>query len=155
MLVDFQLLDPICIPEKAHSDDACWDIRAREDKMVKVGEIVAIPAGFKIAIPEGFEGQVRGRSGLAIKHGLLVVNGPGTIDTGYRGEVGVILTKVGRGTQDFTPDYFEVRRGMRIAQFLIKRIPAIRLNEVDKLSETERGENGLGSTGHETNFCKG
>ena len=99
-----------------------------------------IPCGFKIAIPEGYQLEIRPRSGLAAKHGITVVNAPGTVDSGYRGEVKVILVNL--GVRDFRID-----RGDKIAQAVLMPAPQINFNQVEKIDETERGEGGFGSTG--------
>lgn len=108
---------------------------------VKPGDIVKIPLGFACAIPAGFEGQVRPRSGLATKHGLSVPNAPGTVDADYRGEMFVALINLGRNPIDIT-------HGMRIAQLIIAPVSHATIVEVDSLEDTERGEGGFGSTGH-------
>lgn len=106
------------------------------------GARALVPAGFKMAIPEGFEAQIRPRSGLALKHGVTVLNAPGTIDSDYRGEVGVILINL--GSEPFT-----IRRGERIAQMIFALVAHAQdgLVEVKTLDETERGDGGFGSTG--------
>lgn len=104
------------------------------------GERELIPTGISVAIPEGFEGQVRPRSGLAIRSGIGVVNGPGTIDADYRGEIGVVLINFGN-------DSFTVRDGDRIAQMVISRVFRAILEEVDDLPSTERQGGGFGHTG--------
>lgn len=104
------------------------------------GERALIPTGFKMALPEGYEAQVRPRSGLAIKNGISVLNTPGTIDEDYRGEVGVILINHGR-------ENFNVKRGDRIAQMVINKVEQAVIEEVDSLSETHRGSGGFGHTG--------
>ncbi len=101
---------------------------------------VAIPCGFCMAIPTGWEAQIRPRSGLALKHGLSMPNAPGTIDSDYRGELKVLLVNLG-------PDPFTVRRGDRIAQMVLNQVPQATFDVVDDLDETERGEGGFGSTG--------
>lgn len=105
------------------------------------GEIRLLPCGFAIAVPHGYEAQVRPRSGLASKHGVTMANAPGTIDSDYRGEVHVPLINLGR-------EAFTVERGMRIAQMLILPVPKVRLVEVEELDETRRGKHGFGHTGH-------
>ena len=125
------------------SDSAAgMDVRAACDGDVTVSpdEVKLIPCGFSMAVPVGYEAQIRPRSGLALKHGIIVANSPGTIDADYRGEVCVILGNVG-------PEKFEVRRGMRIAQMVIAPVQRARLVEVDKLTPTERGQGGFGHTG--------
>jgi dUTP pyrophosphatase len=105
------------------------------------GDIRLIPCGFFMAIPHGYEAQVRPRSGLASKHGITMVNAPGTIDSDYRGEVQVPMINLGR-------EKFAIERGMRIAQMLILPVPKVRIEEVEELDETKRGHRGFGQTGH-------
>ena len=108
--------------------------------VLKPGERKLIPTGFKMALPEGYEAQVRPRSGLAVKNGISVLNTPGTIDEDYRGEVGVIL--VNHGSEDF-----KVKRNDRIAQMVINKIEQADIEEVKSLSETHRSTGGFGHTG--------
>jgi dUTP pyrophosphatase len=105
------------------------------------GEIRVVPCGFAMAIPAGYEAQVRPRSGLSSRHGITLVNTPGTIDSDYRGEIQVPLINLGRGD-------FVVERGMRIAQMLVLPVPKVNLVEVEDLDETSRGTGGFGHTGH-------
>jgi dUTP pyrophosphatase len=105
------------------------------------GEIKLIPCGFAMALPADYEAQIRPRSGLASKHGITMVNSPGTIDADYRGEVHAPLINLGK--QPFT-----VERGMRIAQMLISQVPTVQMVEVDDLESTDRGTGGFGHTGH-------
>ena len=140
--VKIQLL-PGCadlLPAKAHEDDAAYDLRSRADLTVPVGRSTLVPAGFRIELPVGFEAQVRPRSGLALKHNITLTNSPGTIDAGYRGEVGVILFNHG-------PEEFPVRRGDRIAQMVIAELPRVELQCAEALSDSGRGEGGFGSSG--------
>jgi dUTP pyrophosphatase len=111
------------------------------DVEVAPGQVKLVPCGFTMALPEGYEAQVRPRSGLALKHGLTLVNSPGTIDADYRGEVGVIVGNVGR-------EPFTVRRGMRIAQMVIAPVARAEVVEADELDATDRGDGGFGHTGH-------
>lgn len=111
-----------------------------EDIFLEPGEIRLIPTGLKIAIPDGYEAQIRPRSGLALKHGISMVNCVGTIDADYRGEVGVILINHGKKT-------FPIARGERIAQMVINPIVQADFNLVENLDDTERGEGGFGHTG--------
>lgn len=104
------------------------------------GGRATVPCGFSIALPQGFEAQVRPRSGLAAKHGVTVLNSPGTIDADYRGEIKVILINLG-------DEAFEIRRGDRIAQMVVALVSAVKFNEKETLDETERGSGGFGSTG--------
>jgi dUTP pyrophosphatase len=109
--------------------------------VLEAGEIRLIPCGFAMAVPKGYEAQVRPRSGLASKHGITMVNTPGTIDSDYRGEVFVPLINLGKAA-------FTVERGMRIAQMLILPVPSVEIIEVEELDETKRGGGGFGHTGH-------
>ena len=97
--------------------------------------------GFYMALPPGYEAQVRPRSGLSLKHGITVANAPGTIDADYRGEVGVILVNLGR-------DAFEVTRGMRVAQMVVAPVTTVEVKAVEELPDSARGAGGFGSTGH-------
>jgi dUTP pyrophosphatase len=107
---------------------------------IKKGERVLIPTGIRIALPFGFEAQIRSRSGLALKHGVAVLNSPGTVDADFRGEIKVLL--INHGENDFY-----VNRGERIAQMVIAKVEMADFTEVSSLPETERGEGGYGSTG--------
>ena len=111
-----------------------------DDEVLGPGERALIPCGFFMALPPGYEAQVRPRSGLAVKHGVSLVNTPGTIDSDYRGEVKVPM--INHGAEPFT-----VKRGMRIAQMIVMPVPPVALVEVDELPETARGEGGFGHTG--------
>ncbi len=128
------------MPKKAHFDDAAFDLRSRVDMVLPVRKSVLVPAGFSLELPVGFEAQIRPRSGLALKHDLMLTNSPGTVDAGYRGEVGVIMYN--GGTEEF-----EIKRGDRIAQMVIARLPEVELVRVDALSNSGRGSGGFGSTG--------
>ena len=130
------------LPDYQSEHAAGMDLCAAVDENVVInpGQIVLVPTGLHIALEPGTEAQVRPRSGLALKHGLTVVNAPGTIDADYRGEVCVILTVLGR-------EPFTVERGMRIAQMVISRVEHAAMVEVDKLPDSERGEGGFGHTG--------
>jgi dUTP pyrophosphatase len=110
------------------------------DVAIAPGEIKLIPCGFYVAVPAGFEAQVRPRSGLAVRHGLIVPNSPGTIDADYRGEVCVILGNIGG-------EPFVVKRGMRIAQMVVAPVVRCELEKVDRLDETDRADGGFGHTG--------
>ncbi|PKM53979.1 Deoxyuridine 5'-triphosphate nucleotidohydrolase [Petrocella atlantisensis] len=111
-----------------------------EDVVLKKGEIKLVPTGLKIALPDSYEAQIRPRSGLAFKHGISLVNTPGTIDADYRGEIKIIM--INFGEEDFT-----IRRGDRIAQMVINRIEQINWALTDTLEETTRGTGGFGHTG--------
>jgi dUTP pyrophosphatase len=119
---------------------AGMDVVAAEELSLAPGQRHAVATGFAIAIPHGYEVQVRPRSGLALKHGITCLNTPGTIDEDYRGEVKVILANLG-------PEPFEVRRGERIAQLVPTPVLKAAFREVERLSETSRGAGGFGSTG--------
>ncbi len=127
-------------PAKAHHDDAAYDIRSRVDMELAPGEPHLVPSGIFMEIPPGYEAQVRPRSGLALKHALTVLNSPGTIDSGYRGEVSVIMLNAGK-----LP--YTVKRGDRIAQMVISALPPVSLEFCDQLSDSSRGAGGFGSTG--------
>jgi dUTP pyrophosphatase len=128
------------LPSYATRHSAGLDVVAAEDLTLAPGDRQAVATGFAIAIPDGFEVQVRPRSGLALKHGITCLNTPGTIDSDYRGEVKVILANLGR-------EAFEVRRGERIAQLVPAPGLEGRFVEVGQLDETVRGGGGFGSTG--------
>ncbi|MEM4637893.1 MAG: dUTP diphosphatase [Candidatus Woesearchaeota archaeon] len=127
-------------PKYAHYGDAGMDVYSAEDYILKPGERKIFSTGLKFEIPEGYELQVRPRSGLAAKYGITVLNSPGTLDFQYRGILGVIL--INHSKEDF-----EVKKGDRIAQIVFNKFETAELVEVDELSETERGEGGFGSTG--------
>jgi dUTP pyrophosphatase len=127
-------------PSYATDGAAGLDVVAAEDLTLAPGERHAVATGFAIAIPEGFEVQVRPRSGLALKHGITCLNTPGTIDHDYRGEVKVILANLGS-------EPFEVKRGERIAQLVPAPVTKAHFSEVVELAETSRGAGGFGSTG--------
>lgn len=130
------------LPAYSTKDSAGMDLTAAIDSdiILKSGESSLIKTGLSIALPEGFEAQIRPRSGLAYKSGITVLNTPGTIDADYRGEIGVIL--INHSKQDFT-----IERGMRIAQMVIAPYSRAEWNVVEDLDETARGEGGFGSTG--------
>src|SRR3569623_3178464 len=132
------------LPQQQTSGAAGLDLRAAlpDDETLTIGpgRRAMVPCGFAIALPEGFEAQVRPRSGLAAKYGVTVLNSPGTIDADYRGEVKVVLINHGEET-------FEIRRGDRIAQMVVSPVSAVGFTEKDSLNETERGSSGFGSTG--------
>jgi len=134
--------DGLPLPTRMTAQSAGFDLPAAVAKatVLQPGEIRLIPCGFAIAIPKGYEAQVRPRSGLASKNGITMINSPGTIDSDYRGEVHVPLINLGRSA-------FTVERGMRIAQMLIHQLPAVKMVEVTKLDDTPRGKGGFGHTG--------
>ena len=136
-----QRLRQVSLPEYAHTGDAGMDVvNAGAAVTLGPGERVLLPTGLKVEIPEGFEIQVRPRSGLALQKGLTVLNSPGTIDCGYRGEIGVILANVSSGPAT-------VNAGERIAQLVLSRVEVIAWEERGALSDSSRGEGGFGSTG--------
>lgn len=135
-------LDPgLPIPRYAHPDDAGADLMTTVDVTLAPGERQLVPTGVAIALPPGYVGLVHPRSGLAARHGLTVVNAPGTIDAGYRGEIKVCLLNTDRETP------VTLRRGDRIAQLVVQRFETARFVEVDSLDESARGTGGYGSTG--------
>jgi dUTP pyrophosphatase len=128
------------VPERAYAGDAGVDLAACERVALAPGERVAVGTGLAVAIPEGFAGFVQPRSGLAAGHGITIVNAPGLIDSGYRGELQVVLLNTDRRAP------FVVEPGMRIAQLVVLAVPEVDLVEVDELPETERGVRGFGSS---------
>lgn len=153
-----KLWDDAQLPTKAHPSDAGMDLyantftvlgyggeiantRSARVKWLKPGERTLIKCGFAMALPEGWEAQIRARSGLALKKGISVVNAPGTIDSAWRGELAVIL--INHSDEDV-----KIEKGSRIAQMVISEVPQIEVEEVDELDETDRGENGFGSSGN-------
>jgi len=142
--IEWKRLSPLArIPAYQTSLAAGMDVHAAitEPMLLEPNRVVLVPTGFALAIPEGFEAQVRPRSGLSTKHGVTVPNAPGTIDADYRGEVMVALINLGRS--DFT-----VEPGMRVAQLVFAPVARADMTEVSELSLTERGAGGFGSTGH-------
>jgi dUTP pyrophosphatase len=128
------------LPSHATAGAAGADIVSAEDTTIPPGGIHAVATGIALAIPEGYEGQVRPRSGLALKHGVTVLNAPGTIDADYRGEVKVILINHG-------PEPFRISRGDRVAQLVVARTAPVAFERVDVLPDSARGTGGFGSTG--------
>lgn len=128
------------LPAYATPGSAGLDLRAAQALTLKPGKRALVPTGLAIALPEGFEAQVRPRSGLAVKHGITVLNAPGTIDADYRGEIQVPL--INHGEVDFV-----IARGDRIAQMVIARVEQVMLEEVTSLDGTARGTGGFGSSG--------
>ncbi len=128
------------IPSYAHQGDVGLDIYSVEEKDILSGESALISTGIKIELPENTEAQIRPRSGLALNHSITVLNSPGSIDYGYRGEIKVILINHGKNT-------FKVEKKMKIAQMAIKPVLKIEIEEVNSLSSTSRDSGGFGSTG--------
>jgi len=128
------------LPTRATAQAAGMDLVAAVEVSLAPGERKLVPTGLKVAVPAGYELQLRPRSGLALKHGITLPNTPATIDADYRGELQVILMNLGH-------EPFTVRRGDRIAQMLVQRVEAVAFREVEVLPESGRGEGGFGSTG--------
>ena len=128
------------LPDQAYEGDAGMDLAACEAVTIEPGERAVVPTGLAIEIPDGYAGFVQPRSGLAVRHGIGIVNSPGLIDSGYRGEIRVVLINTDREQR------FTVEPGMRIAQLVIVPVAAARLVEVDELAGSERGSRGFGSS---------
>lgn len=140
--IQVQKLQPdVKMPAYAHHGDAGVDLYSAINHTLQPGERVLIPTGLKMAIPEGYEGQVRPKSGLALKHGLTVLNTPGTVDAPYRGEVGVILINLDPKTP------YEIKKGEKVAQMVFAKVKHAEFLETAELTATTRGEGGYGSTG--------
>ncbi len=139
----------LALPAYASDDSAGMDLAAAVDTALTMapGERVLIPTGLGIALPPGYEAQIRPRSGLALKHGVTVLNSPGTVDADYRGEIGVILA-------NFGAEPFTVKRGMRIAQLVVAPVSRARWQLVEQLPESARGAGGFGSSGLETRAAR-
>lgn len=137
-----QRLDPqLPLPERGRPGDAGWDLRSRIDVRLEPGERALIPTGIALALPAGFVGLIHPRSGSALRSGFTLVNSPGTVDAGYRGEISVIGLNTDRSHA------IEIARGDRIAQLLVQRFRTIEWCEVDELPGSWRGEGGFGSSG--------
>lgn len=141
MTVKFRRIDPSAeLPTYAHPGDAGMDIRSIEDLTIAPGARALVHTGLVMMLPPGYEAQVRPRSGLALKNGVTVLNTPGTIDEGYRGEVGVILV-------NFGSEPFKVEKGAKIAQMVIAPCTRAEIVETDEVDDTVRGTGGFGSSG--------
>lgn len=141
MTLRFQRINPLAtLPTYAHPGDAGMDMRSVEELVVPAGGRSLVRTGLVMELPDGYEAQVRPRSGLALKYGITVLNTPGTIDAGYRGEIGVILANFGQA--DFT-----VHPGDKIAQLVIAPVTRPEIVETETVGETDRGAGGFGSTG--------
>ena len=142
MRLKVKRLDPsvAILPTRAHPGDAGLDLYAANDLNIPPGETRLVSTGLAIELPTGTEAQIRPRSGLALRHSITVLNTPGTIDEGYRGELGVILINHGRAG-------FRVRRGMKVAQLVVKPTLVVEVTETTTLSNTTREDGGFGSTG--------
>lgn len=138
-------IDPgLPLPEYAHDGDAGADLRTTVDAVLEPGERTTLPTGLAIALPRGYAAFVHPRSGLAARHGVTIVNAPGTVDAGYRGEIRVTLLN----TDAHVP--VKLERGDRIAQLVVQRVERAEFVEADALPDTERGAGGFGSTGGHT-----
>ena len=143
-MIDLPVINtsPYKLPNYATSSSAGLDLRANIKKPVYLNPFqrILIPTGLKISLPEKFEGQIRPRSGLAIKHGITVLNSPGTIDSDYKGEVGVILINL-------SDEKYKIKPGDRIAQMVISSFSNVKWKLVDDIGQSKRGKSGFGSTG--------
>lgn len=140
--IPLKRIDPeLPMPKRAHRGDAGVDLHSAENLVIAPGQRALVKTGIALALPVGTVGLIHPRSGLAAKHGLTIVNAPGTVDADYRGELMVCLLNTDRDTP------FEVTRGMRIAQLVVQRVELPDFVEVDELDETVRGAGGYGSTG--------
>jgi dUTP pyrophosphatase len=128
------------IPSYAHQGDAGMDLYSIDEAEIAPGGTILIHTGITIELPQGTEAQIRPRSGLALKHSVTVLNAPGTIDEGYRGEIGVILINHGKKP-------FKVLKSMKIAQMVVKPVLRLEIEEAEELTQTSRGQDGFGSTG--------
>jgi dUTP pyrophosphatase len=143
---DFTTLDVLILaepgfePSYAKPGDAGADLRSTVSMTIEAGARALVPTGVRLALPLGYVGLVHPRSGLAAKHGVTVLNAPGTIDAGYRGEVQVVLVNTSSAA-------FKIERGDRIAQLLVQSVENVRFHSVDTLPATERGDSGFGSSG--------
>ena len=140
--LNIKLLDPdVPMPRYQHEGDAGLDLSSRVDLTLQPGERATVPTGVAVAIPAGYAGFVLPRSGLAARHGIALVNSPGLIDSGYRGEVAVVIINTDKH------EAFHIKRGDRIAQLVIQKVVEATTVEVETLDETSRGPGGFGSTG--------
>ena len=128
------------LPHYAHEGDAGVDLYSAENYVLRPGQITLVSTGIKLAIPKGYEAQIRPKSGLALNHGISVCNSPGTIDSGYRGEIGVIAI-------NHSKEEFKIEKGTKIAQMVFNKIEKAEFEEVKDFDTTKRGQNGFGSTG--------
>jgi len=142
MKVGIKKLHPeAIIPKYAHKGDAGMDLHSIEDIVLQPNKVTSVKTGLSVEIPEGYEIQVRPRSGLAFKYGITIVNTPGTIDAGYRGEIVGIM--INHGEQPYP-----IKKGERIGQLVLKKVEYMEFEVKEELSESSRGEGGLGSTGY-------
>lgn len=136
-----KLRDDIELPKYTRDGDAGMDVRAAEEVILQPGETKIIPTGLRLAIPNGYEIQIRPRSGLSLKTGLRLPNSPGTIDSNYRGELGIIVQNTDEDIEH------TIEKGDRIAQMVLNKLPKMLLQVVDNLDDTNRGDGGFGSSG--------
>jgi len=129
------------LPKYAHKGDAGLDLFSAIDCIIKPYERKLVPTGIKVVIPSGYAGFVQPRSGLAIKHGIALVNSPGLIDSGYRGEICIIMINLDKDTE------FSIKKGDKICQLVVQKIEEVILIESNDIEESDRGEDGFGSTG--------
>lgn len=142
MRIPVRILDPdLELPRYASTGDAGLDLIAGENVSLGPGQREAVPTGIAVAIPQGYAGFVHARSGRSLKEGLALANAPGLIDSGYRGEIKVIVVNLDPSSS------IDIRRGDKIAQLVIQAVEQVELEAVDELPETDRGEGGFGSTG--------
>jgi len=135
-----KIKDNAIIPKYVHEGDSGVDLYSAEDYLLKPGERVLVSTGLKIAIPKSYEAQIRPKSGLALNNGVSIVNTPGTIDAGYRGEIGIITINLGK-------ENFKIEKGKKIAQMVFNKVEEAKFEEVEDLDNTKRGDGGFGSTG--------
>ncbi|RME55028.1 dUTP diphosphatase [Candidatus Woesearchaeota archaeon] len=135
-----KLIEDVNLPSYQTKGSAAMDVEAAESKVIAPGSVEVVSTGLKFELPEGYELQIRPRSGIAFKHGVSVLNSPGTLDEDYRGELKIIL--INHGTKDFV-----INKGDRIAQILLKKYEKIEWEHVTSLNDSERGSGGFGSTG--------
>lgn len=148
--IQIKLLDEgLAMPRYQHEGDAGLDLPSRVDLVLEPGERATVPTGIAVAIPRGYAGFVLPRSGLASRHGIALVNSPGLVDSGYRGEMAIVMINTDKH------EAFHIRRGDRIAQLVIQKVVEATTVQVDNLDSTSRGEGGFGSTGRtsETSAC--
>ena len=140
--IEIKLLEEdLPMPQYQNDGDAGLDLPSRVDYVLEPGERAKIPTGIAVAIPRGYAGFVLPRSGLAARHGISLVNSPGLVDSGYRGEMAIIMINTDKH------EAFQIKRGDRIAQLVIQRVEEVKLIRRDRLDDTTRGEGGFGSTG--------
>ena len=128
------------VPSYVHDGDSGVDLYSTEDYELKPGDRALVSTGLQIAMPHGFEAQVRPKSGLALQHGISIVNTPGTVDSNYRGEIGVIVINLGQQN-------YKIEKGKKIAQMVFTKVEQVQFEVVNELDETKRGMGGFGSTG--------